>query len=183
MIHSIDALDHAIEAFVVVHRTPFLSSIFTSLTNFGDARIITVLSIAVALVFWRHKLLSEKAGFALALFGSLLSSYVIKIIVQRPRPPIADHLIQINDFSFPSMHAAVSVAVYGYLAYAIFKHLHPTHHRMPVIIFLSIFAALIGISRIYLGVHYLSDVLVGYIFGAIWLALGIWLSRTLSFRS
>lgn len=173
MIPAIVALDTATEHFVDTNRPAILITLFTLLTQLGDARWITVVALAMAVVAWRHKRFEYKAGLAVALFGSLGMSYLIKILVQRVRPDSHFALIEVTGYSFPSMHAAVSLATYGFLAYMIYKLMHPPHHRVPWIIFLSLLIFCIGFSRIYLGVHYVSDVLGGFAIGALFLWLGV----------
>ncbi len=152
-------------------------NVFIFLTQLGDARTITVIGVSMAIVLLRHKRKAYVAGLGVAIFGSLAVSYIIKIIVQRPRPPFP--LINVSGYSFPSMHAAVSMAAYGFLAYMVWKLMHPPHHRLPWVIALSILILLIGASRVYLDVHYTSDVLTGFIIGGFFVWLGIVVTKKL----
>jgi membrane-associated phospholipid phosphatase len=180
MISTVIALDILIENFIYTIRVPFWNSVFSFLTQLGDARWITVVALSMAFVLWRHRRFAYKAGLAVALFGSLFASEVIKLLVQRARPDAALALIHETGYSFPSMHATVSLAIYGFLAYMVWKLMHPPHHRLPWVIFLCVLIALIGFSRIYLGVHYFSDVLGGYVVGGIFLWLGILTTKRLN---
>ncbi|MBR2705210.1 MAG: phosphatase PAP2 family protein [Clostridia bacterium] len=95
-----------------------------------------------------------------AIVAALLN-FLIKNIIQRPRP-IGHRLIDENGYSFPSGHSMVSMAFYGYLIYIINKKVESKTIRIISTILLSVLIVLIGLSRIYLGVHYTSDVCGGF---------------------
>lgn len=168
----IASLDTTVLQSLYASRAPELVTFFSSVTLFGNVFFITVLALSMTFVLWRHKRFEYKAGLAVALLGSLSAAYLIKILVERPRPPVIFHAILETGYSFPSMHAATSMATYGFLAYITLRLMRPSHHRLPWIIFLSTLVLLIGFSRVYLGVHYPSDVLAGYAIGAVFLWLG-----------
>lgn len=173
MISFILSIDTNVLQTLAAWRVPELVSAFSWITLLGNAFAITVVALGMAFVLWRHRRFEYKAGLVVALFGSLLASYVVKIIVERPRPPEVFHLIAEAGYSFPSMHAAVSLATYGFLAYIAWKLMRPPHHRLPWVLFLCALILLIGFSRVYLGVHYASDVLAGFTIGGLFLWLGI----------
>ena len=87
-----------------------------------------------------------------------------------------------NGFSFPSGHAALSLALYGFLTYLAWKNF-PQRYRIILVAIAALLVGLIGLSRLYLGLHFVSDVLVGYAIGTILLAGGIFVSERLSRRS
>ena len=97
---------------------------------------------------------------------------VIKFLVQRPRPE-GIRLIKETGFSFPSGHAMVSTAFYGYLFYLIYHSSLPKKVRVLALFGFALLTFLIGISRIYLGVHFASDVLAGFALGLAYLILFI----------
>lgn len=179
MIPWVVGLDNAITTTLTSVRVPFWNDVFMFVTQLGDARWITVVALAIALVAWRHRRFEFKAGLAVALFGSLIASQIIKLMVQRMRPDASAALIHVTGYSFPSMHAAVSLATYGFLAYMAWTLMHPPHHRAPWIFLLSILIVLIGFSRMYLGVHYASDVIAGFAVGGVSLWLGILVTKRL----
>ena len=134
--------------------TPFAKLI----TNLGGA--ITLLSITIILLLG---LKNKKIGLLVAL-NLLISTglnLLLKNIVQRPRPN-EFRLIDENGYSFPSGHSMVSMAFYGFLIYLIYKFVKSKRLKWALIIILSALIITIGISRIYLGVHYTSDVLAGF---------------------
>ncbi len=97
----------------------------------------------------------------------------MKLLVARPRPPLADARIVADGFSFPSGHATVCAMLYGTLAYLLLRQIRawPLIVRAAVAVFTALLIFAIGLSRIYLGVHYPSDVLAGWTAGALWLVL------------
>lgn len=179
---SIDHLDHALEAIVAYHRVPAATDFFLFITSLGDARVITVVVFSLLFVLWRHRRYAYKVGLLISILGSLAASDIIKLVVERPRPLPPIELIRESGYSFPSMHAAVSMATYGFLIYLISKLVHPPHHRKPAMLGTGALIVLIGFSRIYLGVHYLSDVLAGYAVGALFVYFGVLATKSLSER-
>lgn len=93
---------------------------------------------------------------------SALLNQILKYIIQRPRPT-EYRIIDESGYSFPSGHSMVSAAFYGFLIYLIYKNVKNTYLKCGLITVLSLLIILIGISRIYLGVHYTSDVLAGFL--------------------
>ena len=93
---------------------------------------------------------------------SALTNFSIKQIFQRPRP-INTRIIDESGYSFPSGHSMVSMAFYGYLIYLIHKNIKNKYVKVALTLLLSILIISIGISRIYLGVHYTSDVIAGFL--------------------
>lgn len=182
VISFITSLDAQVVQVLALWRTPDLVVFFSWITLLGDAVVILVVGCSMAFVLWRHKRFEYKAGLATALGGSLLTSYVIKILVERARPDIALRAIVETGYSFPSMHAAAALATYGFLAYMIWQLMLPPRHRLPWIIVLSMLIGLIGFSRVYLGVHYPSDVVAGFAVGAACLWLGVFVTKRLKSR-
>ncbi len=172
MINSVISFDHLTEQFFDLHRTPGLTMFLSWLTYLGDARLIAVVAVAMAIVLLRHHQSAYVTGLFVSLSGSVAFSYILKLVVARGRPLPSFAAIDAPGYSFPSMHAACTVAMYGFLAYMIWKLLHPPHHRLPWAIVISVLVALIGFSRLYLGVHYPSDVVAGYVIGAFFAGLG-----------
>lgn len=111
--------------------------------------------------------------------ATFATNSLIKIIIHRPRPDsYHSENVLLKSYSFPSGHAASSVVIFGLLAYVLWRTLpHPWNYIAAI--FLTIFIFGIGVSRIYIGAHYPSDVVAGWIVGLIGLAIIIWLIRPL----
>ena len=141
----------------------FLISDFTTpiakfITNFGGAIILIGLAFML-FIFIKNKKIGVSIISNLAIITVL--NQLLKIIVQRPRPT-EFRIVEESGYSFPSGHSMVSMAFYGYLIYLIYKYVKNKYLKWISIILLSILICFIGISRIYLGVHYTSDVLGGF---------------------
>lgn len=122
----------------------------------------------------------EAAWIALSLIGSSVIDGLLKSWIARPRPELVPHLVQVTNASFPSGHAMISSAVYLTLALMLAEGIgrdgwRGKAGRTAVVAFFSGLAVLIGMSRVYLGVHWPSDVLAGWCFGTAW-ALLVWMA-------
>ena len=110
--------------------------------------------------------------------SSLLLMFLLKFIFERPRP--SDPLLaEAAGFSFPSGHALMSVTFYGLLLYIIFQSVKNKLLRICFATFFIFLILMIGFSRIYLRVHYASDVIAGFSLGIIWLILSLWILSTI----
>lgn len=156
--------DTIIYNFIRKFITPSKTRFFTIITDLGDY-IGMIIASAIILIY-NHKH-DTKRNISLILLLVFCSLYVIvtKNIFQRPRPEILQ-LITIDGFSFPSGHSTYSMAIYGYLIYLI-NSLSKTKYKNIFIFLLVLLIFNIGLSRIYLGVHYFSDVFAGFVSGLI----------------
>lgn len=142
-----------------------MTTIMKSITFLGETKTIIVFSVTWALILtFKNK--GELKPFSIIIFLSLLCILFLKPIFARERPDIL-RLIPINGYSFPSGHSIISASFYGYFI------TYFTGKQKPFLLCIFAFLILgIGFSRIYLGVHYLSDVLAGYSIGVIALEIG-----------
>ena len=140
------------------------------ITNFGGVIGLIILAIVVStiLIIKKKTLMGILIWVNLACSGLL--NQILKRIVQRPRPT-EYRLIEENGYSFPSGHSMVSAAFYGFFIYLIFKNVKNKYIKWSSISFLSLLIILIGISRIYLGVHYTSDVMAGFVISISYLVI------------
>ena len=136
----------------------FATPIAKFITNFGGAIILIGLAFTL-FIFIKNKKIGVSIISNLAIITVL--NQLLKRIVQRPRPT-EFRIVEESGYSFPSGHSMVSMAFYGYLIYLIYKYVKNKYLKWISIILLSILICSIGISRIYLGVHYTSDVLGGF---------------------
>lgn len=137
----------------------FATPIAKFITNFGSAIFLITLTV-ILFILIKNKKIGLSILTNLVVIAGL--NQVIKRILQRPRPT-EYKIIEETGYSFPSGHSMVSMAFYGYLIYLIYKYIKNKYIKWISIIALSILICFIGISRIYLGVHYTSDVLGGFL--------------------
>jgi membrane-associated phospholipid phosphatase len=148
-------------------------------TNWRSPVLVIVFSL---FVYWR---LGKREAILVIVAGiSSLIGALVKILVDRPRP--TDDLVHVfkilNEGSFPSGHAFFATVLFGLIAYFTFTRLRQPVLRMLIFCSLLILILMIGASRIYLGAHWLSDVMGGYIFGAVFLGIFIFIDRLLKQR-
>ena len=136
-----------------------LTPIVKVITHVGGAKIVFVLTILAIILI---KGLKNKLFLLTGIVGTAGLNVVLKHIIQRERPNI-NRLIPEKGYSFPSGHSMMSMAFYGMLIFLIFKYVKNTALKCTVIVILTILLSTIGITRIYLGVHYPSDVIGGFL--------------------
>lgn len=139
--------------------TDTLTPIAKIITFFGSAYWLIGLSIFLLLI-----IKNKKIGISISINLGLaaLANFLLKQILQRPRP-IGHRIIDESGYSLPSGHSMVSMAFYGFLIYLVYKRIENKHLKSFLIALLLVLIINIGISRIYLGVHYTSDVIAGFL--------------------
>lgn len=171
---TLHALDTIVAHFFLNLRTPLLTQAFEFITMLGAPITATFITLIAALIIYK-----KHRTYLIPLLTTSISAgltiYITKILLHRQRP--LDALVTEKSFSFPSGHSLISMALYGLLIYIICLNFEKKSQKITIISIGTIIILLIGISRLYLGVHYFSDVLGGYIIGSIWLAGGIMMLR------
>jgi len=152
-------LDGRVNAFAAAHRSAALTTFFTGYTSLGQWLVLTAATAAVlAALAWRAR--RRDAVFLLiAMIVSPLLNLALKHLFERVRPPAESAVLSVNGYAFPSGHA-MSSATFA-LALAVIAW--PTRWRWPAAGLAATFALLMGLSRVYLGVHWLTDVLAGWV--------------------
>lgn len=149
-------------------RTPLLTKIFLIITNLGSPYVLIVLTLLSFLL--KNKKLSFIITGNLGLITII--NQVLKFIIKRPRPSDLFLIVE-TGYSFPSGHSMVSLSFYGLLIYFIYKYFKNKKLKIFLITFLSLIIILIGISRVYLGVHFVSDVISGFLLSLSYLIIFI----------
>jgi len=145
-------------------------SIFMNFMSYlGSATVLITLTVAILLIAKNKKNASK---IAINLILVFLLNRLLKAIFRRERPSVL-RLAEETGYSFPSGHAMVSIGYYGYIIYLIYKYVKNKKARNIIISLLALLILLIGISRIYLGVHYVTDIIGAYIIGLVYLYIFI----------
>ncbi len=172
-----DVMDNDIMAFdekgyFIISRylmSDTMTSIAKCITNLANMYWLIGTSI-ILLIFLKNKKTGIRIAINLGL--SALVNFTIKQIIQRPRP-VGHRIIDESGYSLPSGHSMVSMAFYGFLIYLIYKNVKNKYLKTTLIILLILLIISIGVSRIYLGVHYVSDVLAGFLVAIAYLVIFI----------
>jgi undecaprenyl-diphosphatase len=152
-------------------------------TALGGFTVLTLVTVVATLAFLLHRKWSHAAVMAGTALAAQTCSSLLKNLYDRPRPDLAPHAVYVYSSSFPSGHSMLSAAIYLTLA-ALVANLEVKRRSKALVFGLAILLmAAIGFSRVYMGVHWPSDVLAGWCAGAAW-ALAAWvLLIRLTFRS
>lgn len=165
-------LDVVVADWLQSHGSEAGESIF-SLVSWIGAPVLAAVLVIVMVAFAIKRDWVRTTAVASAGVGGALLSYAMKALFHRGRPDFATEFIHGTSWSFPSGHAMDSLAGYGVLAYLLLEVTHEKGRRRAIIATTIVLVGAIGFSRLYLGVHYLSDVVGGYIAGAVWLLVCI----------
>ena len=178
----ITGADRRIINLVATLRTPALDQAMLLVTFLGNAQTIAVLAAIAIIIVLLARRYEEAVLVLLALVASSLFFSAIKLLIARPRPLLESARLVQGGFSFPSGHAAVSATFYGTIAYVLMREVRSEVVKVLIGLLAALLVLAIGLSRIYLGVHYPSDVVAGWIAGGFWLVLvavaeHVWFSR------
>lgn len=169
------AFDRVIMSFIQGLETPSLTAIMKFFTLMGSFKMIALIAIIVIIFLYivlKHR--SELILFTIVIIGARILNRFLKEFFQRTRPDF-HRLIEIGGYSFPSGHAMNAMAAYGILTFLLWRHILSRRGRTFLIVLSSLFILMTGISRIYLGVHYPSDIIAGYLASGFWVAMAIWI--------
>lgn len=153
------------------HRQEPVLDFFRAITVVGSPAFALAVASVVSLVLYHRRRLVDAAFLVLVLGGAELLNLVLKLAFHRPRPAVG--FVHLDTYSFPSGHAMISAATYGAFAFLGWSRLDSRRARTLMVLATVLLVALISFSRLYLGVHYLSDVLAGVAGGATWLAVSV----------
>jgi membrane-associated phospholipid phosphatase len=151
------------------HASDPLVRVFDGITLAGNTAVLVVFVLAIGIVLLRRTRPNEAAVIALALGGSAVLNAALKLLFHRPRPELA--FVHLDTYSFPSGHAAVSTATFTTIAFLLGRRYRSLRARLVISLGTLVAILLVGFSRLYLGAHYLSDVLAGISVGFGWAML------------
>ena len=162
------AFDTAVLRWIGEHHTSWLTTVMTEVTPLGTGVVVlTIVGVAAAFL-WRTEHKHSARLLLAATAGSILLNNVLKLYFDRPRPEVFERLTHTASSSFPSGHAMSATVVYGTVGYLLAR-LHKRVWARAVTLLVAItLIVLICLTRLYLGVHYPSDVLAGIVIGLAW---------------
>ena len=165
------ALDHSVAEVVAAVRTPAWIAASTWISDLEAWPVVLAILAAAMLWYWRSGRRAYLLPLLISVAGSTAFAFIGKIAVRRARPPEA--AVDVLSYAFPSAHATLAVSLYGVLAYVWIRGSRSWPARVNVFFLWLLLGLLVGASRIVLGVHYLSDVLGGYLLGGLWLLVAV----------
>jgi undecaprenyl-diphosphatase len=180
IVHSsgITAADQAVTRFVVAHRTPALNHVMTAVTWFGSWIATLTVAIIVTGLAWKRRLPVLAVPIVVsAWLGELLAVTAAKSVIKRPRPPEAVRLVTAHGWSFPSGHTANAMVVFATVGVLATTFARRTPVRALCWTLIAVAIALVGFSRIELGVHWLTDVVASMVWTAGWIIVVIAIHR------
>lgn len=171
---KINQFDQIVITLIQGIESPFLTSVMKLFTIIGSFYFVIAIVLFMSFImYFKMGLRSELILLFIVTLGTPLLNKILKHYFQRERP-ILHRLIEINGYSFPSGHAMNALALYGVLTFILWKYMK-SHLRHTILLVVSIlFIMMIGLSRVYLGVHYPTDIIGGYVASSIWLTIAIW---------
>src|SRR5262249_6838871 len=154
--------------FVIGHRTPLLTSLAKGITWLGSSIVLWPVVVIAGLGLWglRRRWLPAALP-ALALAGAWAGALLVKGLANRPPPPAADRLTVVHGWSYPSQHAAQALATWGMLALMLMAG-RSARARVLLAAGAALIAFVVGLTRIYLGAHWMTDVLGGWALAGVW---------------
>jgi membrane-associated phospholipid phosphatase len=169
--NALGPFDQAVTDYVISYRADWLTSFLIFVTNVGTRTGYLVVIALLALYFiFIHRSWKFIVQTAAVLLLASLSNVALKEVINRARPTV-EHLVTVYTLSYPSGHAMSAMGFYGFLVFLTMRYKMNRWIRVTLVVVLVLLILSIGISRIYLGVHYPSDVLAGFIGGLIWVTL------------
>jgi membrane-associated phospholipid phosphatase len=173
-VYSIDFfynVDVSVTLFCEKLRLPFLTDFFLVITDLGSLEFYFPLCLVIGLYFLFKRKLVGVIFLFVVLYSVRQLNFQLKEVFSRERPSF-DAVYEASHYSFPSGHAMNSAAIYGFICFLLLFYIIKDHKkRMTASVITVVLVILIGVSRIYLGVHYLTDVLAGWTVGFIWLVI------------
>lgn len=167
--NEMQQFDSAVIELIRYQANSMLDRWMLIVTELGSGTLLIVITISVLLYFSVKGWKRETIAMLICLVGAALLNQLLKELFARARPDMF-RLVNESGYSFPSGHSMVSFCVYGFLAYMLSRQFASIRCRFAVFFAASCVVAIIGVSRIYLGVHYPTDVLAGFVAGGTWLA-------------
>lgn len=173
-LYPLNPFDLNVASFVQSFESPALTKVMEFFTTIGSAKFSIVIAVAAMIFLYfvlRHRL--ELIFLGCALGGSAVMNQILKMIFHRERPTV-HRLIEETGYSFPSGHTMGAFALYAALAFLLWRHIDSRAGRSILLAGSCMAILMIGVSRVYLGVHYPSDIIGAMMASGFWLGFTIW---------
>ena len=164
-------VDQQLSAWLARKRTPSLTTFFIIVTSLGSTAMGTIIAVVLGVYLLRRRQRYWFAATMLSIAGGSLLNRYLKLAFQRARPEVDDPVSAFAGYSFPSGHTMAATVVFGTLALFLFTRKKSFRSRAVVMGLAVLVIAMVALSRIYLGAHYLTDVLAAIAEGLAWLSL------------
>lgn len=175
------SFDERVLRWFETHRSPMLDKVMLEITTLGTGVVLVMLVLVASVFLWQTQHKWSVYLLMLGVLGGKLFNTLLKEFYERPRPSVVQWVTEVHSASFPSGHAMSSMVVYGSVAYLVGRLEARTRLRRTTWTLAAIVILAIGISRMYLGVHYPSDVIAGFVGGLAWLAFVVACMSALKF--
>ena len=163
-------IDREFSAWLHAHTTPTITALLIIVTRIHASIGITILTLAAFFYLLRRGLRAQSVALAASVFGGMLLNVILKNTFLRARPHFADPILTLTSYGFPSGHTMMATCFYGALGAFAIANLKRWNWRVLAGLGAGFMILLVGFSRIYLGAHYVTDVLGAFAEGAVWLA-------------
>jgi membrane-associated phospholipid phosphatase len=174
---ALDGLDGTWRDWVIAHRNPTLTEVMVNASRFGSTPALIFYALVAGV--WLAR--SGRPRDSMLVLGGAASGLalgpVLKVVVARPRPALSEHVVFVDSWSYPSGHSLNSMVVLGLLTVLAMRARPGWLWRAPLAALGTFLVLVVGFSRVYLGVHWPSDVLAGWLIGILWLAICFTLTR------
>jgi len=164
------AFDNTIRTAIRQMRSPMWATLFLTVTKLGSTIYLAIIGTVAGIVFIFMRWIRPLFPLILVMCGQAVLDHGFKWLIARPRPPALINYPTVESFSFPSGHAIASLCLYITIAWIVTTQIENSAVKIGIWIFAVVLVFLIGMSRVYIGVHYPTDVIAGFIAAGIWTA-------------
>jgi len=177
----VSPIDFNVDQWLWQGRAEWLAQVFYYFTYLGEAYVVAGLTVLASIYLWKKQTKIKAYSLLVSVAGGAGTVLLLKHFIARPRPAHGFYAESLA--SFPSAHATLAVAFYGLLFYFLISQVANKLHQKIYYCLAVLFILLLGFSRLYLGVHYLSDVVAGHLVGVVWLGIGVWIKNKLKSKN
>ena len=164
-------VDQQLSEWLARNRSPTLTTFFIIVTSLGSTAVAVIVAVVLGVYLLKRKQKYWFAATTLTIAGGTLLNRVLKLAFQRARPEFDDPIRTFAGYSFPSGHTVAATVVFGAVALFLFVKVKSRGARVLVLLVAGLVISMVGFSRIYLGAHYLTDVLAAIAEGVAWMSL------------